>query len=481
MSIYLTEVLHAFLPLAMVAGLLVALTTPPLRLADLRIPALVLLVGIVSGWLAYDLAVSQGAEVRVRSALRIAELCALGLALVVLFVPFPALWRRIGIVGIAFIMAMGATHAMRQGTADAIFTSTSILNSELIANTTAVLVGMGLVAAMAVFLAHLGRAVPLTARIVLLVVVALVGALAAADALLGGLQLGFIGATSGRVRLVAQAGYYGAALSYVLLGLSLLVALAYGLRQYRARDLSAPANIPQARKRRANALAIRRWISATTGVAVFFVAALLYHDLYASQPPRLSKAAPAVPDAQDQVRIAVDQVKDGRLHRYAYIAEDGHRVRFFLINRYDEDHVKIGVVFDACMICGDDGYIQKGNDVICIACNVHIFVPSIGKAGGCNPIPLTHEVEGDEIVITRASLERGAKYFSEIVAITVTDPVSGAELINLDAPYQYEFRGHTFFFESKDNYELFKADPEQYAADTPARSWRVEGFQSEGG
>ncbi|PID35125.1 MAG: hypothetical protein CR964_01325, partial [Rhodobacterales bacterium] len=153
------------------------------------------------------------------------------------------------------------------------------------------------------------------------------------------MQLGLIGATSGRVRLVAQAGYYGAAQSYIMLGLSVLVALAYAIRQYRDRDLSAPTNVPQARKRRAQALAIRRWISATTGVAVFFVAALLYHDFYASLPPRLSEAAPAVPDAQDQVRVPVEQVKDGKLHRYAYIAEDGHRVRFFLINRYDEDHV----------------------------------------------------------------------------------------------------------------------------------------------
>ncbi|PID35126.1 MAG: hypothetical protein CR964_01330 [Rhodobacterales bacterium] len=150
MSIYLTQVLHAFLPLAMVAGLLAALTAAPMRLTDLRAPVLVLLVGIIAGWIAYDVAIAQGAEVRVRSAIRIAQLAALIVTLVLLVVPLPTRWRRFGIMAITLVLAVGATHASRQGTADAIFTSTSILNSELIGNVTAVLVGMGLVAAMAV-------------------------------------------------------------------------------------------------------------------------------------------------------------------------------------------------------------------------------------------------------------------------------------------------------------------------------------------
>ena len=160
---------------------------------------------------------------------------------------------------------------------------------------------------------------------------------------------------------------------------------------------------------------------------------------------------------------------------YAYIADDGHRVRFFLINRYDEKHVKIGVVYDACMICGDAGYIQKGNEVICIACNVRIFVPSIGKAGGCNPIPLLHGEENGEIVISASELEKGAQYFSEVVAIEVIDPVTKQPLINLEAPYQYDFKGKTFFFGSQDSYERFREAPETYAGAVEARYWRVQG------
>lgn len=61
------------------------------------------------------------------------------------------------------------------------------------------------------------------------------------------------------------------------------------------------------------------------------------------------------------------------------MADDGKAVRFFVINRYP-DKLRFGVVFDACLLCGDQGYVMEGNQVICVACGVHIFIPSIGKA-----------------------------------------------------------------------------------------------------
>jgi YHS domain-containing protein/DNA-directed RNA polymerase subunit RPC12/RpoP len=152
-------------------------------------------------------------------------------------------------------------------------------------------------------------------------------------------------------------------------------------------------------------------------------------------------------------------------------------VRFFLINRYDVAHAKIGVVYDACMICGDDGYIQVGNEIICIACNVRIFVPSIGKPGGCNPIPLDHTVEGGVITIAAADLDKGAKYFSEVVEIEVTDPVTGKRLINLKAPFQYEFKGRMFFFEGRESYDRFKKVPEDFAGNVEGRYFRVQGYR----
>ncbi len=45
-----------------------------------------------------------------------------------------------------------------------------------------------------------------------------------------------------------------------------------------------------------------------------------------------------------------------------------------------------GTALDACRICGAEGYRQDGQNVVCRHCGSAIYVPSIGQAGGCNPI-----------------------------------------------------------------------------------------------
>jgi len=186
------------------------------------------------------------------------------------------------------------------------------------------------------------------------------------------------------------------------------------------------------------------------------------------------------PDASGLIRVRIDDVGDGNLHRYSYITDDGHVVRFFLMNTLTNSSTgrkKIGVVFDACMLCGDMGYIQNKKEVICIACNVRMFVPSIGKEGGCNPIPLKHLIENDSIIIAAKDLDLGARYFSEVKSVKVKDPVTGKELDNLKAPYRYEYKGRIFFFESEPSMEKFKETPDKYVGDLPSRNYRVQGYQ----
>jgi YHS domain-containing protein len=122
------------------------------------------------------------------------------------------------------------------------------------------------------------------------------------------------------------------------------------------------------------------------------------------------------------------------------------------------------------------GYLQNNNEIICIACNVRMFKPTIGKEGGCNPIPLKHAIEGDSIVITARDLDSGARYFSEVIRIKVKDPVTGKDLDNLKAPFKYEYKGRTYYFESEKSMEQFKASPDTYAGDLPPRYYRAQGF-----
>jgi uncharacterized membrane protein len=111
----------------------------------------------------------------------------------------------------------------------------------------------------------------------------------------------------------------------------------------------------------------------------------------------------------DVVKIPVAMVSDGNLHRFA-VESDGVTVRMIVIQRPDKS---LATAFDACEICGSKGYYQKGPNVICRNCASAIFIPSIGVTGGCNPVPLPSEVQGDQLVIPAAKLFKGARLFRD--------------------------------------------------------------------
>jgi uncharacterized membrane protein len=107
-----------------------------------------------------------------------------------------------------------------------------------------------------------------------------------------------------------------------------------------------------------------------------------------------------------EVRIPVASVSDGRLHRFAADVS-GHEARFLVIRAGRE----LRTAFDACQICGAEGYNEVGNGVVCLHCDANINIPTIGRAGGCNPIPLPSRVAGDSLVIREADLAAQAGQF----------------------------------------------------------------------
>ena len=107
------------------------------------------------------------------------------------------------------------------------------------------------------------------------------------------------------------------------------------------------------------------------------------------------------------MRIPVSMVSDGMLHRFS-IQSDGTTVRIIAIQRPGQS---IAVAFDACRICGSQGYYQSGRNVMCKNCASAINIPTIGQQGGCNPIPLESSVQGEQLVIPAAKLLEGTKHF----------------------------------------------------------------------
>jgi tRNA uridine 5-carboxymethylaminomethyl modification enzyme gidA len=197
----------------------------------------------------------------------------------------------------------------------------------------------------------------------------------------------------------------------------------------------------------------------TIFIAVIITIFGLYYDLYASRPPVISTPIIIEPKNGKFVFDA-NMLNDNELHRYAFISDEGKEIRFFLLNRFP-DRLSPTVVFDACAICGDMGYVKKGNDLICISCNVRIFLPSVGRDGGCNPIPIKYEFDGKNITVMLSDVVSGMNYFSKVVEKMIPDPVSRKMVSNLTSK-SYLYFNKLYFFENEKTQAEFEANPQKY-------------------
>jgi uncharacterized membrane protein len=161
-----------------------------------------------------------------------------------------------------------------------------------------------------------------------------------------------------------------------------------------------------ARAEQRRALRARSW-GGLLGIAI--LAALGFGFVYGQKPKILSVAQPVAAGA-DALRLPVAPLRDGHLHRFQVDLGNGEAARIIAVATGEADG-RVAVAFDACEICGSHGYLEDGGQIACLHCGSAIFPPSIGKSGGCNPIPLSAVESDGALVVARADLERGAALF----------------------------------------------------------------------
>jgi high-affinity iron transporter len=183
----------------------------------------------------------------------------------------------------------------------------------------------------------------------------------------------------------------------VILGAAALMAL----REWLAARGGAVANGGDAAQKRlleAERRRQRRWAFASaftcTVVILILAAEFAYTRVMATPEARTVQAT------GDVVRIPLDEVSDSNLHIYSVNAQ-GASLRFMVIRKPNGSW---GTALDACRICGTQGYRQDGSNVICRNCASAIYVPTIGQAGGCNPVGVTSHAENGALVIDIAAL-----------------------------------------------------------------------------
>lgn len=143
----------------------------------------------------------------------------------------------------------------------------------------------------------------------------------------------------------------------------------------------------------------RRWMVAAASACLIVILLLTADFIYA----RANSARPTVTQVtvqSNEVRVPIRDVQDGDMHLFSADAGNGQTVRFIIIKKPNG----WGTALDACRICGAEGYRQDGQNVICRHCGSAIYVPTIGQAGGCNPIGVPSHVDGTNLVLDISAL-----------------------------------------------------------------------------
>jgi hypothetical protein len=189
--------------------------------------------------------------------------------------------------------------------------------------------------------------------------------------------------------------------------LALPLALAWRARARQPPPAPAPGlRLPEQRVFRA-ALRRRARLDGAAFAASIALVALAVASAHArSDEPYEPAPEPVVDDGRGFVVVPLGGLAggadDGRMHKYVW-SYGGHAVTFFTVRGPGGALV---AALDACEVCAPKGYAQLGRGyVLCKHCKTPIPVGAVGRAGGCNPIPLpSARVRGSVLRIRAAEL-----------------------------------------------------------------------------
>ena len=309
----------------------------------------------------------------------------------------------LGLFALTFVLIL------REGIETVLFLAAVELTSDALLAFVGGMAGLGIAAAFGVALVRgtvrvdIGRFFKVTE----IVLIAL-----AAQLLVGGLhefgEMGTLPIGRRTMRLIGPVVKNESILIVVLLALPLIVWLVPGRRD---RDRATVARSLEGPERRLALAALRRetlgrrllaaaGILAIAPLTVSFAFSRLPQNI---DPPRMLGAAEG-----DVVRVAKAGLDDGHLHRFG-VSIDGTVVRFIVM----KSGSKLVPAFDACVVCGAHGYIERQGRLICLACAADINTATLGIGGGCNPIPLPWRDGQDELLISVQDLRGEVGAFRE--------------------------------------------------------------------
>jgi FTR1 family protein len=306
-----------------------------------------------------------------------------------------------GLGGGAFGVALfGFVMVVREGFETAVFLAAAQFDSSGLQMWAGAALGLGLAAAFGVLFARGTLRVPLRAFFSLTTAIL---AMLAFRLLVGGLhelsEAQVLPASKTEMAIV------GPIVKNELLLFTLTLALALGWMLMQAGRREAPAaesaagSSAAARLARAAAAHERSWARSLGLLGAIVVGLLATAFVTRARVPGPEPAAMLAPES-GEVAFDAAPLADGRLRFYSVELASG-TVRWFAIQHAGTIHVNL----DACEICGPTGYFQEAGALVCRNCTSPIVPGSLGRGGGCNPIPVAHRLEGGRLVLRIDDLE----------------------------------------------------------------------------
>ncbi|MBR1797046.1 MAG: DUF2318 domain-containing protein [Clostridiales bacterium] len=161
------------------------------------------------------------------------------------------------------------------------------------------------------------------------------------------------------------------------------------------------SNKAQLRKIKARMRRMRRWAVLFIVCAVIAVVNLTVIDAYNNREPASAPVEDPILEGES-VLVPFEMVEDGHLHRFGYTTPDGILVKFIVVMKPGSSTYGVGL--DACDICGDAGYYERNDQIVCRRCGVVMNTNTIGFRGGCNPIVFEYTVHDGLIDIPVSEL-----------------------------------------------------------------------------
>lgn len=193
---------------------------------------------------------------------------------------------------------------------------------------------------------------------------------------------------------------------YLTLLLTVCIPMIMFIRSFRITE--SYKNPAEKRKLVAANMKNRRWSIVLILCYVVTVLCLTWFTAISNQVVELSPIEDSV--VKDvTVWVSFEQVADGHLHRFAWTSENGVQIRFIVIKKPNSSSYGVGL--DACDICGETGYYEKGGKIVCKLCDVVMNINTIGFKGGCNPKVIDYRIENGYIIVPTSTLLEHEKDF----------------------------------------------------------------------